>query len=256
MWVILAVGMASFLAYIMFLILKKETFKKLLISFIILLFISCLFATILKFFGAIEYISSKEKLKELIEHAGVWAPIVFIVLQIVQVVFSPIPGALSIAVGAIVFGPFLGFVYSSIGIVVGSILAFLIGRLFSNKFISRFIEKEDLKKYQNYINKKGKILLPLVFILPIFPDDIICIIAGTSTMKFWYFAVVTIITRPISILLSSYFLSGDIIPFSGWGLFVWGGIIVITGIVFFVLIKYQEPIEKFVLSKLPKKKKQ
>ena len=63
--------------------------------------------------------------------------------------------------------------------------------------------------------------------LPFFPDDLICMSAGVTDMKFGFFALSTAIARTAYIFTVSFLGNGDIIPFGGWGIAVWAGIFVV-----------------------------
>ena len=65
----------------------------------------------------------------------------------------------------------------------------------------------------------------LIFLLPLLPDDIVCFIAGITLISWGFFAVTVVLLRPIPIILMCAFGSGEIIPFKGYGLIVWGVII-------------------------------
>src|SRR5207244_13168838 len=58
----------------------------------------------------------KKFLKETVRSWGVMAPLVFIAIQALPVIISPIPGQLTAPVGAALFGTWLGLIYSTIGL--------------------------------------------------------------------------------------------------------------------------------------------
>jgi len=53
---------------------------------------------------------------------GVWAPLVFIGIQALQVVVAPIPGEVTGFLGGFVFGQWIGLAYSMVGLSLGSFL--------------------------------------------------------------------------------------------------------------------------------------
>ena len=87
-----------------------------------------------------------------------------------------------------------------------------------------------------------------------FPDDILCLIAGITNMKFKTFAWITTITRPIGVICMSYFGGGHIIPFSGWGIYVWSVLLIVIIVIVALIYKYQEKLQDFVLNKLFRRK--
>ena len=98
---------------------EKETLYKLLTS----LLVGILFSLILLFFllkiNFFSWIKDKHALAEYLKKYGAWMPIVYIILQYLQVVILPIPSVVSTAVGVVLFGPFATILYSIIGIVLG-----------------------------------------------------------------------------------------------------------------------------------------
>ena len=71
-------------------------------------------------------------------------------------------------------------------------------------------------------------------------------------MKFKHFFWIASITRPIGVICMSYFGGGYIIPFSGWGLYVWPFILLLAIVAVVVSTKYQPQMEKWIIDKLYK----
>ena len=177
-----------------------------------------------------------------------YAWLFFFLIQFAQVVILPIPAQLTTIAGVLIFGPLITFIISGIAIVLGSFVCFAIGRHFGVKIAYKIATKETVDKYRNLLTKKGKVLLPIMFLLPAFPDDLMCFVAGTTKIKWLYFIVVVIITRLIGIGLTCWFGSGEIIPFHGWGIPVWIALGVFFSFAIYFLIKYQEFVEDWITS--------
>lgn len=164
---------------------------------------------------------SEEELQNIIQSSGPLAPLVFIVLTFLQVTFIPIPGTVTIIVGNYLFGFWLGFLYSFIGIILGSLFAFYLGRWFGKKFIYWLVSDKDLVDYYlERIKNKGNVLLFFMFLFPFFPDDILCSVAGVLPISTFSFLVMQIVTRILAVLGNQTLLGGDVIPFEGWGIVV------------------------------------
>ena len=93
------------------------------------------------------FFSSLDSLKLFVQKTGVWGPIVFIIVQIVQVVIPIIPSGISLLAGVIIFGPIEGFIYNYIGIVVGSIIAFMLTRRLGIAFLRSVTSKKMYEKF-------------------------------------------------------------------------------------------------------------
>ncbi len=216
---------------------KRETLFKFLSVLTISIFIGYLFYFIAERLNIIDKINSFNSLKEIILKSGNFGRLVFLIINILQVVLLPIPGVVSIAVGTILYGPWQTLFLSTSGIVIGSIIAFLIGRKFGFPLACWIFSKELIIKYQKILSNKTGILLFLMFVLPFFPDDMLCVLAGLTDISFKKFAIITLTARAISVFVVAILASGIIIPFTGWGIVVWlilGVIILIAGILGFI----------------------
>lgn len=199
--------------------------------------------------GFIKDMTSIEALREYIESSGNWAVWVFILFQFLQVVILPIPSTVTVMAGVALFGPLKCSIFSFIGIFIGSVLAFGIGRWLGYKVVSWIVGKEDLDKWLKKIKGKDYLILSIMFLLPLFPDDVLCFIAGLSSMTRGYFLVMIFVTRALSITLSAY--SFDTIPFTTWwGILCWALIISAVVALFWLVCKYSDKIDWFIKNKL------
>ena len=199
--------------------------------------------------GFIKDMTSIEALREYIESSGNWAVWVFILFQFLQVVILPIPSTVTVMAGVALFGPLKCSIFSFIGIFIGSVLAFGIGRWLGYKVVSWIVGKEDLDKWLKKIKGKDYLILSIMFLLPLFPDDVLCFIAGLSSMTWGYFLVMIFVTRALSITLSAY--SFDTIPFTTWwGILCWALIISAVVALFWMVFKYSDKIDWFIKNKL------
>ena len=83
----------------------------------------------------------------------------------------------------------------------GCILSYWLGRWFGTKAIKWVSgSEEDFDKWSKFINKKGKIWYLLSVLLPVFPDDILCIIAGSLKMDFGFYTLANLIGRSIGLI--------------------------------------------------------
>lgn len=83
----------------------------------------------------------------------------------------------------------------------GCILSYWLGRWFGSKAVKWVAgSEEDFDKWSKFINEKGKIWYLLSVLLPIFPDDILCIIAGSLKMDFGFYTIANLIGRSIGLI--------------------------------------------------------
>ena len=197
---------------------KKATFRFLAVGYFLATF-SLVIAIVLQRSGFFEVVKDSERLKQYLRGAGRWMPAVYVLLQYLQVVVLPVPGIVSTAAGVALFGPLATTAYSFIGVVLGSLTAFYIGRRFGSRAVAWAVGEENAEKWRDKLEGKDRFLLTAAFLLPVFPDDILCFAAGLSSMSFRYFAWTTVWARGISIVATAYFV-GVVPRFGAWGFFL------------------------------------
>lgn len=240
---------------ITFLLKKEEIFKLLFVG--VALFFIMLYALILvnKVFNLDAIDSDEKKLEhiiKLIQSTGPYGKIVFVLLQILQVVVLPLPALLCYVSGVMIYGSLEAFILSSIGVFIGSMICYAIGK-FCGRGVVHWLAGDKMDKYLQILSNRGKGPFIIMQILPFFPDDVLCILAGVTNMNFWFYLVVMILIRPLVIAIYCFFGSGSIIPFSGWGIPVWIVIFVIFGIIGILTYKYQDKIDNLFMTKKVKK---
>lgn len=226
--------------------MKKETKSKILrISLIVAVFVLITLAVFLplKLSGALNKISNEDDLKQIINDGGLYSYLIFFAIQFLQATFLPIPAMVTTITGTLIFGPFVSFLISFVAIFLASLLMFFLGKKVGKKFVVWAVGKDDFEKWSNALSK-GKYTFFLMMLFPLFPDDILCLLAGaTMPMSYTFFIVTNLITRPIGILATCYLASGKLIPFSGWGIPVWC-VLAVLGIAALILsFKYQNKLE-------------
>jgi len=139
--------------------------------------------------------TDKERIRQVLKAAGPLAPLLFILVQVLQVIFAPIPGEATGFIGGFLFGVPLGMLYSTIGLTVGSTLAFLLGRWLEEHFVARVVKPETLKKFDFLMERQGALVAFFLFIIPGFPKDYLCFILGLSLMPLRLFLVLCTVGR-------------------------------------------------------------
>lgn len=224
------------------------TLKKLqriaIVALFIMLFILSVYF-VLNFCGLWEKLNSVSKFKSFILSLGFYGRSAFVLFQFLQVTFIPIPSPILIIAGSIIYGPFQAGLLSLAGILLGSAFAFFLGKIFGQKIVRFMVGKEAQKKWTKFLNN-CKFSFVLMMLLPCFPDDILCLVAGLTDMSWTFFMVTQFITRPIGIFSVSIFSSGNLIPYHGWGLIVWAVIFILAFLLIYLSNKYSQNIESFL----------
>ncbi len=194
---------------------------------------------ILKSFGITKL--TREQIQEYISSLGAIAPIAFIFVSFLQVTIIPIPSTVTILAGVFLFDPIPSFFYSYAGILLGSWFAFLLGRLIGRPYINWVAgSREEADGWLSKLKGREKVFLFFAFLFPLFPDDLLCSVAGMLSIKFSTFTIMQLVTRTTSIGATILFMSGEVIPYEGWGLWVIGGLIVLALAAFVLSMKYAE----------------
>ena len=186
---------------------------------------------------------TESQLQELIASTGAVAPLVYIAVSFVQVTLIPIPAAVTIVAGSYLFGIWKAFLYSYIGTMLGAMLAFGLGRWIGRPFVDWITGgRERTEEWIAKLKGRENVLLFFMFFFPGFPDDVLCTVAGVLPISWGGFFIMQAVTRVTSIGATLLFMSGQVIPFSGWGLWVLGGVALIAIAAFLLCIKYADKI--------------
>jgi uncharacterized membrane protein YdjX (TVP38/TMEM64 family) len=121
--------------------------------------------------------------------------LIFILLQIIQVVIAPIPGEPIEFLGGYAFGVWGGMLYSMIGLIVGSWIAFSVARILKKWALEKFVSPATMKKFDYLIGHEGVVLSFLLFLIPGFPKDTLCYILGLTPMHMGIFLIVSTMGR-------------------------------------------------------------
>lgn len=155
-----------------------------------------------------QLLSNRDELVRVMQGIGPWAPLLYICLQILQTVVAPIPGQIVGGVGGFLFGNW-GILWTTIGSVIGFWLVFIIARRFGRPLLEKIFKKPAVDKFDFIINARGaSLILFAIFLLPGFPDDIICYIAGLTKLSIKRLLVISILGRFPTIVVTNMLGAG------------------------------------------------
>lgn len=172
---------------------------------------------------------SREVFDQLILKYGTIGPLVIIVLVILEVVIAPAPGNIIPLVAGAIYGIFFGTIFTWIGNVIGSSMAFWIARKLGRPIVKKIISEQRIRHFDNFLHR-NKFLVWIVYILPIFPVDLISYAIGFSTMKFRRFLLIIAIGF-IPYLLILNFFGRQLLFSSGASRLVYASIIMLIVLV-------------------------
>ncbi len=230
---------------------NKQIVKRLIVSLAIIGVLVLAIFLLLKHFGFTDL--TREQIQAYIISKGVIAPLVFILISFAQVTLIPIPGTITILAGIYLFGAWESFIYSYIGTLVGAIVSFALGRLVGKPYVNWVTGgQEKTEQLIKKLDGRENVFLFFAFLLPLFPDDILCAIAGALPIKWLTFIIMQVITRATSILGIMFFMSGEVIPYHGWGIVVLVILAIISIVAFVLSIIYSKQLNDFFIKMVDK----
>ena len=190
--------------------------------------------------GWFERIGSVEELRALIDRAGAFAGIVFFLLQMLTVIIAPIPSNVTMMAGALALGFWQAMLLGIAAIWAGSMLMFLLARRLGHRAVQRWMDHGIMEKYLPVIEEKQDMFLFLTLLFPFFPDDMLCILAGLTSMPAGRFALIMLLARPWGLVFAALLGSGTL-SLPPWG---WAVLVAVLAAVFVLALKYSGQIEE------------
>lgn len=198
--------------------------------------------------GFFQAVGSIDAMRAYIERFSTHSYIIYFIIQLASVIIAPIPSNVTALAGAALFGAIPSFLLTYGAVVVGSIMVFQLARLLGQPFVERFISRRDMDKYMEVIHRKENVFFIMAFLLPGFPDDILCFLAGLTNMPLKRFVIVVALCRPWGLLVSCV-LGSSIMDLPLWAILF----IVLFALGSFVVgMKYGDHWEEAMLKKLKK----
>lgn len=186
--------------------------------------------------------TDREKIEAFITGSGPWAPLVFMGIQIAQVILAPIPGEATGFIGGYLFGATQGFIYSSTSLAIGSLINFFIGRFLGKRFIRRVIPADKRQRMDQMVTHNGALVILLLFVFPGFPKDYLCLFLGVTAMPLKLFILMATFGRmPGTLMLS---LQGAMLFERMYGLFAI--MLGLCGLGMLMAYRYRERLYKWI----------
>jgi len=183
--------------------MKRDDFIK--IAILLLLIIASVF--LFFYYDLYTFFIDRKKIVAFVNSFGPLSVVIFIGLQILQVIVAPIPGEVNGFIGGYLYGPFLGTLYSTIGLTIGSWIAFVLARWLGLPFVERVISPRIIQKYDYFMEHRGILITFILFVIPGFPKDALSYIIGLSHMRTSTFLVICTAGRLLGTLMLS--ISGN-----------------------------------------------
>lgn len=200
--------------------------------------------------GFFQAASSLEGLRIYISRFAPYSYLFFFLVQFLSVVLAPIPSNITAAAGGVLFGTWPSFLLTFGAVAAGSLLVFWLARVLGRDFADRIVSQKLSEKYQAILRAKAPVFLTLAFLFPFFPDDMLCILAGLTSLSFRRFTVIVLLTRPWGLLFACA-LGGATLGLSPWVMVP----VALLGLALFLLgLKYGDKLEESILARLKERK--
>jgi uncharacterized membrane protein YdjX (TVP38/TMEM64 family) len=214
--------------------------NKIWIKPLILMLLAGGFALIFYKTGLIHFFLDEQRVTGFLYSLGPAAFAGFITLQAVQVVASPIPGNVTALLGGFLYGPFLGVILSTIGLTIGSYIAFALSKKFGRPFVEKIVDKSIMARFDYLLNHKGAFLAFFLFLVPGVPKDYLCYILGLGRLSTTKFLIIGGTGRLFGTILLT--LGGNYIRHDDYTKFFI--LVSVAIIVVFIAMAYRDKLER------------
>ena len=177
------------------------------IKIIILLLVIIAGVFLFFYYDLHSFFINRKKIVDFVNSFGPLSVVIFIGLQILQVIVAPIPGEVNGFIGGYLYGPVLGTLYSTVGLTIGSWLAFILARWLGLPFVEKVISPRIIEKYDYFMEHRGILITFILFVIPGFPKDALSYMIGLSHMKTTTFLIVCTAGRLLGTIMLS--ISGN-----------------------------------------------
>ena len=232
---------------------NKKKIARIALMLLIFISISVVSTLLLYLFGIIYFEDGIQINKELFSYfSTTWYGCIVIILAqvIITSLLSFVPGAsmaFIILLETLYENSWIAFIVAFSGVMLSSLMMYLIGRYGGYNLGKKLIGEEDCEKASDLLNNKGLIYFPMMMMFPVFPDDALVMVAGTLKMSLKWFVPSIVFGRGIGVATIVFGLS--IVPFEKFtSIWHWVAFILICALliigVFFLANRFNKYMEK------------
>ncbi|XID91257.1 TVP38/TMEM64 family protein [Paenibacillaceae bacterium WGS1546] len=144
---------------------------------------------------------NEESLSNLLERYRDFGPFPGIALTFLKSFVPPLPTILIVGVNAAVYGLWLGFLYSWIGIVAGCLTTFVVVRkIAGHPYFEKMARKPNVRKSLTWIRRNAFSYVFLLSMFPVGPFVLINVAAAIARMRLRSFFIAIVFGKAIMVL--------------------------------------------------------
>jgi uncharacterized membrane protein YdjX (TVP38/TMEM64 family) len=174
------------------------------VLFLVLSVLACWFAGR----PLIQFAQEPERFRSWVDQQGLWGPLLFMGMIVLQIVVAIIPGEPLEIVAGYAFGALEGTLWCLLGAFAGRLAVFLLVRRFGTRAIEVFFPLDKLQSLRFLQNERRLTFwVFFLFFLPGTPKDLLCYIVGITKLPLRSWLVISAVAPIPSIITST--IGGD-----------------------------------------------
>jgi uncharacterized membrane protein YdjX (TVP38/TMEM64 family) len=139
--------------------------------------------------------------QDAVRAAGIWAPALFVVLQVLVTV-PPVPRTIFTVAAGLLFGTATGVVLAVTATAAAAVLAFWLVRLTGGGLVERFADRGPVVWTRRRLDRSGLLAVTSLRLIPAIPFSVLNYAAGLSGVRFGPFLLGTVLgTAPGTVAL-------------------------------------------------------
>jgi len=151
---------------------------------------------------SLHWFSDMDAVIKSIKGYGLWGPAVLFVLFIIQTFVAFIPGQALMVASGYIYGFAGGILITWISLVLGGQAAFWLARRFGRPFAEKWVSVRVLDRWDKSAAGQGVGFYIVTLVMPFFPNDAMCYVAGLGKMTFRRFFIANMVGRGIASFLT------------------------------------------------------
>ena len=173
----------------------------------------CGFVIFLLFCGAVGWFVGRPmirmaddpaKFRAWVDGFGVWGRLVFVGMVFLQVLVALIPGEPIELMAGYMFGAVEGTLLAMVGILLGSLVIFLLVRKLGVKMVQVFFKDKEIRRLAFLKDpKKSMVLTFVIMTIPGTPKDLLSYFVGLTPVKLWQGLLIVLVARIPSLVTST-----------------------------------------------------